>query len=96
MQPLRGYFEESIPNIKEFIGRSFSLVFIDPTGWTGFGLRQIEPILRHAPGKSSVNLMFDYINRFLENPSDDLVAFSFNDLFGGPGWSQRYSRHFKT
>lgn len=84
-KPLRGQFEELIPEIKDFIGHSFSLVFIDPTGWTGFGLRQIEHLLRHVPGEVIVNFMFDYINRFLENPSDDLVP-SFNDLFGGPGW----------
>ena len=56
-------FEEAIPEILKFVGRAFSLVFIDPTGWTGFGLRQIEPILRHQPGEVLVNFMFYHINR---------------------------------
>src|SRR5262249_53389906 len=39
-------FEDSIPEILDAIGSAFSLVFIDPTGWTGFGLKQIAPILQ--------------------------------------------------
>jgi len=67
------------------VGRAFSLVFIDPTGWTGFGLRKIEPLLRHRPGEVIVNFMFDHINRFLEGDRSELIP-SFNELFGGPGW----------
>jgi len=85
VQALDGEFEELIPNILRFIGRSFSLVFIDPTGWTGFGLRKIEPILKHSPGEVLVNFMFDHINRFLENPRPEIAA-SFDELLGGPGW----------
>jgi three-Cys-motif partner protein len=84
-KPLKGEFERLIPDILRFIGNSFSLVFIDPTGWTGFGLRKIRPILQHRPGEVIVNFMFDYINRFLEDPRPEIVA-SFDSLFGGPGW----------
>lgn len=83
-KPLPGEFEELIPQIGNFIGRAFSLVFIDPAGWTGFGLKRVEPLLRHR-GEVIVNFMFDHINRFLENPSPDLSP-SFDELFGGPGW----------
>jgi len=65
VQPLKGEFEESIPDVLRFVGRAFSLIFIDPTGWTGFGLKQIAPILQHRPGEVLVDFMFDYINRFL-------------------------------
>ena len=75
-----------------FIGNSFSLVFIDPTGWTGFGLRKIEPILKHRPGEVLVNFMFDYINRFLDHPDPEITA-SFDDLFGGPGWNSAVDAH---
>jgi three-Cys-motif partner protein len=85
VQPLRGEFEDSIPEVLKFVGKSFSLVFIDPTGWTGFGLEQIAPILRHQPGEVLVNFMFDYINRFLDDSRPDIAA-SFAELFGGPGW----------
>jgi three-Cys-motif partner protein len=82
--PLHGEFESLIPKILEFIGRSFSLVFIDPSGWTGFGLHKIKPILQHRPGEVITNFMFDYINRFLDDPRPE-IAQSFEDLFGGPG-----------
>jgi three-Cys-motif partner protein len=84
-KPLPGEFEALIPQIGKIVGRAFSLVFIDPTGWTGFGLKRIEPLLRHHPGEVIVNFMFDHINRFLENPSPELSS-SFDELFGGPGW----------
>jgi len=85
VQPLNGDFEQSIPEVLKFVGKAFSLVFIDPTGWTGFGLKQITPILQHRPGEVLVNFMFDYINRFFDDPRPD-IASSFTELFGGPGW----------
>jgi three-Cys-motif partner protein len=85
VQPLRGEFEHSIPDVLKFVGKSFSLIFIDPTGWSGFGLKQIAPILQHRPGEVLVNFMFDYINRFLDDARPEIAA-SFAELFGGPGW----------
>ena len=82
---MHGEFATLIPHILRYIGPSFSLVFIDPAGWTGFGLRKIEPILRHNPGEVLVNFMFDHINRFLDHPGPGIRA-TFDDLFGGPGW----------
>lgn len=85
VKALPGEFEQLIPKVLDFNGRSFSLVFIDPTGWTGFGLRKITPILRHRPGEVLVNFMFDHINRFLDDPRPE-IAQSFDELLGGPGW----------
>jgi three-Cys-motif partner protein len=85
IETLNGEFEHSIPQVLKFVGKAFSLVFIDPTGWTGFGLKQITPILQHRPGEVLVNFMFDYINRFLDDPRPD-IASSFTELFGSPGW----------
>jgi three-Cys-motif partner protein len=85
VEVLNGEFEALIPEILRFIGSSFSLVFIDPTGWTGFGLQQIAPILKHNRGEVIVNFMFDYINRFLEHPTP-AIARQMDALFGGPGW----------
>jgi three-Cys-motif partner protein len=81
-----GEFEQLIPEVLKFVGRSFALFFIDPTGWTGFGLKQITPILRQR-GEVIINFMFDHINRFLELPESVYVD-QFNDLFGGPGWEE--------
>lgn len=83
VKTINSEFETATPEILRTVGRAFSLVFIDPTGWTGFGLRQIAPILCHEPGEVLVNFMFDHINRFLDTPDP---AMSFDDLFGGPGW----------
>jgi three-Cys-motif partner protein len=85
IETLNGEFEHSIAQVLKFVGKAFSLVFIDPTGWTGFGLKQITPILQHRPGEVLVNFMFDHINRFLDDPRPDIAA-SFAELFGGPGW----------
>jgi three-Cys-motif partner protein len=87
VEVLNGEFEVLIPDILRFIGPSFSLVFIDPTGWTGFGLQQIAPILKHHRGEVIVNFMFDYINRFLEHTTPAITR-QMNELFGGPGWEK--------
>jgi three-Cys-motif partner protein len=81
--PIPGEFEGVIPDILKAIRQSFSLVFIDPTGWTGFGLERITPILQHTPGEVIVNFMFDFINR--------RFGVTFDDLFGGPGWDESMS-----
>jgi three-Cys-motif partner protein len=80
---LNAEFEDVIGEVCRFVGEAFALVFIDPTGWTGFGLKRIEPILHHLPGEVIVNFMFDHINRFLY---DAKSVESRNELFGGPGW----------
>lgn len=83
IKTINSEFEDAIPEILQYVGKAFSLVFIDPTGWTGFGLNRIAPILQHEPGEVLVNFMFDHINRFLETPDPQV---SFDDLFGGSGW----------
>ncbi len=86
VKALNGSFEELIPEILKFIGSSFSLIFIDPTGWTEFGLKEIGPVLRHRPGEIILNFMFDPLNRFLEHPNPENAA-SYDPLFGGEGWN---------
>ena len=85
IKALCGSFEDLIRDILNFIGRSFSLVFIDPTGWTGFGMRKIEPLLRHDPGEVLINFMYDPINRFLTHP-DPKIESSIDQLFGSAVW----------
>ncbi len=66
------------------MGGSFSLTFIDPTGWTGFGLQKIESLLA-LPGEVIINFMFDHVNRFVDDPTPRNAA-TFDTLFGGPVW----------
>ncbi|PIQ95983.1 MAG: hypothetical protein COV67_11945 [Nitrospinae bacterium CG11_big_fil_rev_8_21_14_0_20_56_8] len=86
---IHGEFENVIPQIQDFIGRSFSLIFIDPTGWKGFALEKIKPILK-LRGEVIINFMFDYINRFLINDNREDIVATFNDLFGGEGYRKEY------
>ena len=62
---LSGSFEENIGRIIEQIGSAFSFFFVDPTGWTGFTMDNLRPILQRRRGEVMINFMYDHINRFL-------------------------------
>lgn len=81
---IHGRFEDLIPEINNFIGNSFSFIFIDPTGWTGFALNKIQPILLNR-GEVLINFMFGFINRFI-NFQDQKNIETFNNLFGSSDW----------
>jgi len=81
---LRGTFEDKVDDIVSYVGKSFSLIFIDPTGWTGFGLNKIKPILG-LKGEVIINFMFEYISRFMEDPRPE-TAKTFDPLFGDNTW----------
>ncbi|NQV47108.1 MAG: three-Cys-motif partner protein TcmP [Rhodospirillaceae bacterium] len=85
---IHGDFEDQIPEIVKYIGNSFSLVFIDPTGWKGFGLENIKPILS-LKGEVIINFMFDHINRFMNHPRPE-TAETYDQLFGGKGWFSEF------
>ncbi len=77
--------EESIPDISDFVRRggakAFPFVFIDPTGWTGFEMETIAPLLRLNPGEVLINFMTGHIRRFLDSPQEETQD-SFKRLFG--------------
>ena len=77
--------EESIPEIVDFVRRggakAFPFVFIDPTGWTGFEMETIAPLLRLNPGEVLINFMTGHIRRFLDSPQEETQE-SFRRLFG--------------
>ena len=77
--------EESIPDIADFVRRggskAFPFIFIDPTGWTGFEMETITPLLRLNPGEVLINFMTGHIRRFLDSP-DEETQDSFKRLFG--------------
>jgi three-Cys-motif partner protein len=82
---LFGEFEALTAEILRFIGSGFSLVFIDPTGWEGFAMDLIRPILERGRGEVIVNFMFDYINRFVNDHRPEIET-SFDQLFGTKAW----------
>jgi hypothetical protein len=45
---------------------SFPFFLVDPTGWTGFELETIRPILRRDPGEVLVNFMTSFVRRFIK------------------------------
>lgn len=77
-------FEDVVADIVEFVERSFSMTFIDPTGWKGFGMQKIQPLLA-LPGEVLINFMFDFVNRFLKDPRPETAA-TFDHLFGDSAW----------
>ncbi|MEQ1760903.1 MAG: three-Cys-motif partner protein TcmP [Vicinamibacterales bacterium] len=84
--------EDSVPAIVSFVRRggteTFPFIFIDPTGWTGFAMDTIAPLLALRPCEVLVNLMTKDVRRFLEAPAQQTQA-SFERLFGRPGVGQR-------
>ncbi len=78
-------FEESIDAIRKFVRSSktptFPFFFIDPTGWTGFRLNIIQPLLEMKPGEVLINFMTEHIRRFVDSP-DPATQESFVGLFG--------------
>jgi three-Cys-motif partner protein len=80
-----GSFEEHIAQATAFakVGMNpFAFVFIDPTGWTGYGLQQITPLLRVRFSEVLINFMTKDITRFVDHGPPN-VAESFTELFGG-------------
>ncbi|MEP7011839.1 MAG: three-Cys-motif partner protein TcmP [Acidobacteriota bacterium] len=82
-------FEESIDAILQFVKQggpnTFPFFFIDPTGWTGFSLDTISPLLRVSPGEVLINFMTSFIRRFVEQGE---TQSSFAQLFGSAGYRE--------
>ena len=85
IEPHNGALEDSVPLIVDFVRkggrRSFPFIFVDPTGWTGFGMGTIAPLLRLKPGEVLINFMTEHIRRFIDSPHEQTQQ-SFVRLFG--------------
>jgi len=88
-QPHRGFiaqasnsqFLDAIPDIQRFTRNSFTLIFIDPKGWTGYDLGKLGPLLSKLEGEVLLNFMFDFINRFTSSQDEPTVE-SFEPILG--------------
>ena len=62
--------ENAIQDILNFVQdggpKSFPFIFIDPTGWSGFALETITPLLKLNPGEVLITFMTEHIRRFIE------------------------------
>ena len=83
-----GEFTEFISEIETFISGSFPLIFIDPTGWTGYPLEEIKSLFVGRKCEVLINFMYDYINRFSGNRDAESIN-SFAPILGGFDWPSR-------
>lgn len=83
--PLNLELEDAVTDIVTFLKKggsnSFSFIFIDPTGWTGFAMDVIKPLLLFNPGEVLINFMTGDIRRFATSPHQQTEQ-SFLRLFG--------------
>jgi three-Cys-motif partner protein len=82
--PLNLELEEAVNDIVSFVKKggdnSFPFIFIDPTGWTGFAMDVIEPLLQLKRVEVLINFMTADIRRFVT--SQPQTEKSFLRLFG--------------
>lgn len=86
-----GLLENSIDDIRKFVkahSEAFPFFFIDPTGWTGFAMKTIAPLLCLEPGEVLINFMTGHIRRFAEL-DDPAVQKSLDGLFGSSDFRER-------
>jgi three-Cys-motif partner protein len=77
---LNGDYTELLDEIVTWCGNEFTFFFVDPTGWQKVvGAETMLPLLKLGKAEFLVNLMYDFINRFvkLEKHADDMI-----ELFG--------------
>jgi three-Cys-motif partner protein len=83
-----GDFEDAIPDIQAFIGRAFPLIFIDPTGWTGYSFERIKPLFGRPKCEVLINFMYDFVNRAASMVDVKTIS-SLDPILGGPNWEKR-------
>ncbi|HKO00759.1 MAG TPA: three-Cys-motif partner protein TcmP [Thermoanaerobaculia bacterium] len=78
-------FVEAIDDILQFVraggSDNFTFTFIDPTGWSGFPLQVITPLLK-VRGEVLINFMTEHIRRFAGADDVEIEA-SFRGLYDG-------------
>jgi three-Cys-motif partner protein len=80
-------FLDLIDEIVEFSKDSFKLSFIDPTGWTGFSLPKLAPLLSGRASEALVNFMYDFINR-ASGMADPKTRASLEPILGDKWWDK--------
>lgn len=82
-----GEFENAIREISKFIKQggpsTFPFVFIDPTGWSGYPMRLLAPLMQFEHVELMINFQTYFISRFIESPNE-VTRDEFAELFGSP------------
>ena len=91
--PLRGEFGACVPDIRKHLGDDPAFVFVDPTGFKGVEMQHIKPLMQPRMRDVLVNVMFNHINRFKDDPREFLrkqmcAFFGLGDETLPPGLSE--------
>lgn len=89
-----GKFEDAVSTIQSFIGTSFPLIFIDPTGWIGYPFAKIKPLFSRPKCEVLINFMYAFVQRFVHSDDRETVN-SLNPILGGPGWRDRLDENLE-
>jgi three-Cys-motif partner protein len=83
--PLNRDFEQAVPELERIVRKEsqgfFPFIFIDPTGWPGFSMNLIAPLIQIRPCEVIINFMTSFIQRFI-NDERAGIEDSFRKLFG--------------
>ncbi len=79
--PLPGEFGEFVELIDREIQNEPAFLFVDPTGWKGVGMKNIAPLAGVKGRDVLINVMFNHINRFKDDPRAFLRE-QMRDFFG--------------
>lgn len=77
----RGEFGERVPEIVKCLGTDPAFIFVDPTGFKGVAMELIAPLTEARMRDVLVNVMFNDINRFKDDPRQFLRE-QMRDFFG--------------
>lgn len=77
-----GEFEVAIPQILKFVQaggqNTFPFFFIDPTGWTGFAMESLTPIIKLPTVELMINFMTGFVGRFVKTDGSIPGLFGFD------------------
>lgn len=82
----QGRFEDLAPQLLSRLGRAFAFLFIDPTGWSGYPMRTLAPLVAGQRREVLINFMFDFAQRFVHHTADAGIEAQFDELFGDRDW----------
>jgi len=85
-------FEAAVPDLVRMVkakqAQYFPFLLIDPTGWKGFSMEVIAPLIQLRPCEVLINFMTSFIRRFVKDDRAGVEA-SFRRLFGDDSFKRQ-------
>lgn len=81
IEAIHGEFGACVPRIAACLGNDPAFIFVDPTGFKGVAMSFIARLMEKRMRDVLVNVMFNHINRFKDEPQQFLRA-QMRDFFG--------------